>query len=143
MKHENNGSCGACKETLKNATPALVAWFSAEQARNPELHCSCAYRDSAGQAAALASGNSKASFGQGPHNYKPSMAIDLYHRDSHGNATWPFEMFRELATRKPHDIEWGADWNDNGRTDDEKFKDSPHFQIKNWPKLVKNYPHGN
>lgn len=143
MKHANNGRCPACAETLKLVAAALRDWFEDEQSDNPELHCSTGYRDEASQNAALSSGNSKAKFGQGAHNYKPSMAIDLYHRDDKGNATWPTEMFKDLADRKPATIEWGADWNDNGRSDDETFVDKPHFQLKGWKKLVKNYPNGN
>lgn len=26
-------------------------------------------------------------------------------------------------------ITWGGDWNENGRSDDEKFYDGPHFQL--------------
>lgn len=27
-------------------------------------------------------------------------------------------------------IRWGGDWNDNGRSDDERFYDGPHFELR-------------
>lgn len=27
-------------------------------------------------------------------------------------------------------IRWGGDWNENGRSDDEKFYDGPHFELR-------------
>ncbi len=33
---------------------------------------------------------------------------------------------KELNVR----IRWGGDWNMNGRSDDEKFYDSPHFELR-------------
>lgn len=143
MKHANNGTCQACAETLKNVADHLREWFEGEQLANPNLHCSTGYRGEIEQNAAANRGASKAKFGQGAHNYKPAMAVDVYHRDDKGSATWPSDLFQDLADRKPDDIEWGADWNDNGRSDDETFIDKPHFQIKGWKKLVKNYPNGN
>lgn len=27
-------------------------------------------------------------------------------------------------------VRWGGDWNENGRSDDEKFYDGPHFELR-------------
>jgi peptidoglycan L-alanyl-D-glutamate endopeptidase CwlK len=139
--HTNNGNCSKCAEFLKTAHPKLVAWFKKEQKSDPELHVSCSDRNRQAQEIAKDGGFSKASYGQSPHNYKPSWAIDLFFLIG-GTAAWILSRYKLLAARKPVFIIWGADWNDNGRTDDEKFRDSPHFEYKGWKNLEKNYPNG-
>lgn len=37
-----------------------------------------------------------------------------------------FQAAKELGVR----IRWGGDWNENGRSDDEKFYDGPHFELR-------------
>lgn len=37
-----------------------------------------------------------------------------------------FLAAKELNIR----IRWGGDWNENGRSDDEKFYDGPHFELR-------------
>lgn len=140
-KHENNGKCPRCQDFLKTAHPDLRKWFEKEQAADRELHISCSDRGRAAQADAKARGASKADYGYSPHNYKISWAIDLFFMIN-GTASWVLSRYQKLAQRKPPGIVWGADWNDNGRTDDENFKDSPHFEVKGWKKLEPNYPNG-
>ncbi|MGV6989641.1 M15 family metallopeptidase [Testudinibacter sp. P80/BLE/0925] len=36
-----------------------------------------------------------------------------------------FEAAKELGVS----IRWGGDWNENGRSDDERFYDGPHFEL--------------
>ncbi|MFC0178984.1 M15 family metallopeptidase [Thorsellia kenyensis] len=36
-----------------------------------------------------------------------------------------FEAAKELGVH----IRWGGDWNENGRSDDERFYDGPHFEL--------------
>ncbi len=131
-----------CAEFLKLAHPKLGEWFRAEQSSDPELHITCSQRGRAAQDAIKAKGGSKASYGKSPHNYLPSLAIDVYRRSSKGEASWPIGYFHDIALRLPADIEWGGDWNHNGRYDDEDFIDGPHFQLVGWKKLAKNYPNG-
>jgi peptidoglycan L-alanyl-D-glutamate endopeptidase CwlK len=139
--HQNNGKCPKCQEILKDAHPDLRAWFEKEQSADPELHCSCSKRGRADQAAAKEGGFSKAAYGESPHNYAPSWAIDLFFIVN-GTAAWVLSRYAALAKRKPASVIWGADWNDNGRTDDEKFRDSPHFEIHGWRKLEPRFPKG-
>ena len=64
-------------------------------------------------------------------------AIDVYpYYDGKVQVNAPFSKFKEIAQaflkaagEMGVDLTWGADWNQNGRTDDERFIDSPHFQI--------------
>jgi peptidoglycan L-alanyl-D-glutamate endopeptidase CwlK len=37
-----------------------------------------------------------------------------------------FQAAREFGIR----IRWGGDWNENGRSDDERFYDGPHFELR-------------
>ncbi len=141
MKHVNNGKCPKCAEFLATAHPDLRSWFEVEQAADPELHTCCSDRDKAAQEDALARKASKVHYGYSPHNYKPSWALDLFFIVN-GTAAWVFSRYKKIAERLPDWMVWGADWNDNGRTDDEVFKDSPHFQFKGWEKLEKSYPLG-
>jgi peptidoglycan L-alanyl-D-glutamate endopeptidase CwlK len=141
LKHENNGKCARCAEFLKEADPTLRTWFEAEQAKDFELHVACSTRGRRAQDAALEGGKSKAAYGSSPHNYFPSMALDLFFQIN-GEYALIWSRLVAIAKRKPKEIIWGADWNDNGRSDDERFKDSPHFEVKGWKTKVKNYPNG-
>lgn len=37
-----------------------------------------------------------------------------------------FQAAKELGVK----IRWGGDWNENGRSNDEKFYDGPHFELR-------------
>lgn len=140
-KHQNTGKCPACQDFLKLARPELKAWFEPEQDADPSLHISCATRGRADQENDFTAGKSRAHYGESPHNYYPSWAIDLFFILG-GNASWVMSKYQALASRVPAWITWGADWNHNGRTDDEKFKDGPHFEVTGWKRLELRYPKG-
>ena len=142
MKHTNDGNCQRCLAFLSDADKALVEWFKKEQAKDPTLHTSCSIRGRKDQEAALASGNSKASYGKSAHNYSPSMALDLFFIIN-GTATWAYSKYKAIAARKPTSIVWGGDFNDDGDLTNDSFKDSPHFEVRGWKSKVKNYPNGN
>lgn len=89
----------------------------------------CGTRGREAQEEAKAKGNSKASFGQSPHNYSPALAVDvvpypaLYQASliefgvmaGHIQAAAHFEGVR---------LDWGGRW----RT----LKDYPHFELTSW-----------
>ena len=76
-------------------------------------------------------GHSKALPGQSPHNYEPSLAVDI--------APWPIDwedkgrfyrlagVMEACAKEEQVDIEWGGDF--------KSFFDGPHFQLKGWKDL--------
>lgn len=37
-----------------------------------------------------------------------------------------FQAAKQLGVK----IRWGGDWNENGRSDDERFYDGPHFELR-------------
>lgn len=64
--------------------------------------------------------------GQSAHNY--GLAVDLaFRRQGTKEAKWLISKYQKLAGyAKTKGFEWGGDW---------KFKDNPHFAIKDWQKL--------
>lgn len=86
------------------------------------------YRGEADQNRAFANGNSKARFGQSPHNYK--MAVDFVHFQRMWQLTrkeWEIIglIGKEVARRKNIKITWGGDW---------RFWDPAHWELADWKK---------
>lgn len=66
--------------------------------------------------------NAKA--GQSPHNYKPSLAIDVAFKVN-GKIDWSSKWFTAFSKYMiSEDIVWGGNW--------KSIKDLPHYEIKNW-----------
>jgi len=81
----------------------------------------------------LKAGNSRAKWGQSPHNFAPSYAFDIAFKDDKGKLDWSpklFQMFAEIVKEKfKTQITHGGDW--------AKFPDYPHFELKDWQKMIK------
>lgn len=67
------------------------------------------------------------------HNHSPSLAVDIapYPIDWNDHArfiqlAW---YVQGIADAMGVNLRWGGDWNGNGRTDDERFVDLPHFEL--------------
>lgn len=92
------------------------------------------YRGMAEQNAAKKAGNSKALFGQSPHNFKPSLAVDCtpYPLDWKDEAAFKAmgKVIMDAATRLGVRLRWGGDWDFNSKTDD--GWDKPHFELHPW-----------
>lgn len=91
------------------------------------------------------SGASKASFGHSPHNYLPSLAVDIYPYPvptilKNGNKViddnskeWDIQaqLFLLIAKENGIEVEWGGSW--------KSLVDKPHFQLgsnNNWRKYL-------
>ncbi|MFT3908309.1 MAG: M15 family metallopeptidase [Ferruginibacter sp.] len=62
--------------------------------------------------------------GQSPHNYKPSLAIDVAFKIN-GKVDWSSKWFILFSKyMKTDEIDWGGNW--------KSIKDTPHYEIKNW-----------
>ncbi len=95
-----------------------------------------AQRGRAEQERARKGGFSKVGFGESAHNYRPAVAMDL--------APYPIDYdnltrFRALAKiilriakAQGAPIRWGADWDMDGKTSDERFLDWGHFELNPW-----------
>jgi peptidoglycan L-alanyl-D-glutamate endopeptidase CwlK len=62
------------------------------------------------------------------HGY--GLAVDIVCRRTLWGASKQFWIALGVACRH-EGLVWGADWNNNGRTDDERFVDRPHVQWGN------------
>lgn len=62
------------------------------------------------------------------HGY--GLAVDIVCNRTYWNASRQFWLSLGVAVRS-EGLVWGADWNGNGRTDDERFVDRPHVQWGN------------
>jgi peptidoglycan LD-endopeptidase CwlK len=91
----------------------------------------CGHRGKEDQEKALAAGNSKAHYGQSPHNKSPSCAIDFI--------PYPFNGWEDaaaFAAVAAHikataqslcvAVTWGGDW---------KMNDNGHIELTNWRSL--------
>ena len=103
----------------------------------------CGERDKEAQEKAFNDGFSKALFGQSPHNYGPSFAVDIAPYVN-GKIVWDIDDpdFKKLVfhlKQTAHNlfedgainnrIEWGGDWT--------SFVDYPHWQLRGWKEMQK------
>jgi peptidoglycan L-alanyl-D-glutamate endopeptidase CwlK len=104
----------------------------------------CGVRGREDQEEAKRDGRSKASFGQSPHNYRPSFALDIVPMVN-GVARWDdVAAFRrcadhimDVAETMGIDLTWGGDWNHDGDETVTDAWDKPHFQLQDWKALAK------
>jgi peptidoglycan L-alanyl-D-glutamate endopeptidase CwlK len=104
----------------------------------------CGHRNESEQNRAYDAGQSQLAFPHSSHNQIPSMAIDIapYCLETKGIDWDDSESFVFMAGyvkrvadelfksgQIHHRLRWGGDWNMNGRTVDEKFRDYPHFEL--------------
>lgn len=72
--------------------------------------------------------------GQSNHNKLPSEALDVAHLQADGSVKWDntaLLLFSRLMLAADKRITWGGDWDSDGQTTDEKFRDWPHFELVN------------
>lgn len=125
---------------LAKVHPKLRAVLD-EAIKETDFTVICGNRGREEQEKAFAEGKSKARFGSSPHNYDPAAAVDVIPSPFNG---WnDKEGFHRVATailaaakKLNIPMRWGNDWNMNGRTDDEKFVDTPHFELHPWRNFV-------
>ncbi len=132
--HLNKAQCAACDQIVTLCSEDLQKWFHSERAEDLSLHALSSYRGKDRQEAHFQAGRSKAHFGESPHNYSPSRALDVVFVVQ-GQNSWNLVKLDTMAKRAPSNIEWGGYWKD--------FKDNPHFQEREWKTMVTNFPNGN
>lgn len=93
----------------------------------------CGHRGQKEQDEAFKGGFSKLKFPKSKHNKMPSLAVDLAPFPINWNDIGRFialaDIILDEAKKAGVKIRWGADWNRNGKWQDEKFRDWPHFEI--------------
>ena len=101
------------------------------------------YRDPAAQQEAFDTGKSHARPGQSPHNFNPSLAVDMVPHPVNWNDRDAFialgALTKKLARQNGISITWGGDFSN--------LVDMPHFELLNWQQIVmqidKEKPDGN
>lgn len=77
-------------------------------------------------------GKSKLKWPDGKHCATPSNAVDIMENPIDWNDRKRIEAFAKVVLFRAQalglKIRWGGDWNQNGKSDDEKFFDGPHFE---------------
>ena len=127
------------RRLLEAAHPELQRLANAVAAKGVAFRVICSYRGKRDQERAFATGMSKVRWGQSAHNYVPSIAIDVVPGWS-GPIKWSdlaaFDALGRafVATAKELNIpiRWGADWDRDGQTNDERFVDRPHIELHPW-----------
>jgi len=117
--------------------------------RHPEIKviCTQSYRSPQTQNSLYEIGRTKpgkrvtkAKAYESPHNYIPALAFDVVFTKGK-EAFWDAKYYKEFALlveARALKVRWGGDWDGDGRSDDERFLDRPHFELKDWKTLVKN-----
>ena len=128
---------------LATCHPDLQLIFN-EVGKTVDCSIFCGYRTKEAQEAAFDKGLSQIHFPNSKHNRFPSMAVDAgpYFPELK-NTDWAdamaFASFHGYVKRVTdellkvkaitHSIRWGGDWDSDGRTSDETFRDLPHFEL--------------
>lgn len=108
-----------------------------------EFSVTCGVREKAEQDLAFKEGKSKLQWPNSKHNLKPgqekSLAVDVipYFAEGKDHYDWndllAFARLAGVIFTIAHQhgvrIRWGGDFDRDGRSADEKFKDLPHFEI--------------
>ncbi len=93
------------------------------------------YRNEEDQNKAFNEGKSKLKYPQSKHNKIPSLAVDIapwpINWNDHESFVYMAGMFMGIASELGIKVRWGNDWNKNNKLNDEKFIDSPHFELVN------------
>lgn len=104
----------------------------------------CGHRNEETQNQAVDEGNSELPWPRSKHNSYPSMAVDAGpYQPQLKNLDWEdavafgvfagvvFTVAKQLFmdNRISHQLIWGGDWDSDGRSADETFRDYPHFEL--------------
>lgn len=116
---------------LAQAHPDLQRVMN-EAIKTTDFSVICAYRNKTDQNRAYRQGKSKAQFGQSPHNFTPSLAVDCvpYPLDWENIAAFEAmgQAIMRAAERVGVSLEWGKYFTG--------LVDMPHFQLRNWKKHI-------
>lgn len=93
----------------------------------------CGHRDKEEQDEAFRTKKSTLMWPDSKHNKVPSLAVDVAPFPVDWKDTVRFARLagylERIADEKGIAIRWGADWNGNWRTADERFVDMPHIEL--------------
>jgi peptidoglycan L-alanyl-D-glutamate endopeptidase CwlK len=120
------------RRRLNECDPRLIK-ICEEAIKHFDFAVICGHRSKADQDAAVKGGFSKLKWPKSKHNKLPSHAVDLAPFPIDWNNIGRFIHLADIilaeAKKQGVKIRWGADWNRNGKWQDEKFRDWPHFEL--------------
>lgn len=126
------------KQKLSTCHPDLQRLFD-EVVKLYDCTIVCGSRSEEDQEKAFLGGFSKIRYPNSKHNAEISRAVDVVpYFNNQPHIRWSdrlsfvkFAYFvQKTALKLGIEVIWGADWNDNGLIDDERFIDMPHWQLK-------------
>lgn len=103
-------------------------------AKHADFYVLCGYRDEISQEMDFANGTTKAHFGQSPHNYQPSLAVDLGPSPLNWNDRGSFLELAKIVIAEAALLKIPITWGGSFQT----LKDLPHFEITPWRKMIDN-----
>ena len=122
-----------CTERLSTCHDDLQRLVNAVDADGFDLTVIEGHRTQEKQDEYFRTGKSKLKWPNGKHCSVPSRAVDIMPNPINWNDRPGIEAFAKVVLAKADElgisIRWGGDWNENGRSDDEKFFDGPHFEL--------------
>lgn len=118
-------------DILKRAD-TLLQRVANEAIKEIDFSVICSVRSKSEQMRAYNAGKSRAKWGQSPHNYEPSLAIDIVPYPLDWNDLVAFErlgtVFLKVAAKQGVSLEWGKYFSG--------LVDYPHFQLRDWQKRI-------
>ena len=123
----------ASQKQLAEAHPLLRQLFDTVVRDNPQMKFQIldSRRGRKEQEKAFARGNSRAHFGQSPHNYSPAIALDITPVPLDWDDIPSFVALSKpilaVAKRLAIPIGWGGTW--------DSIKDFPHYELTPWTKF--------
>jgi len=132
------------KERFAQCHPKLQVVLT-QAIKHVDFSITCATRDEAAQMKAYNSVPklTRAKYGQSPHNFAMSRAVDIvpYPVDWTDMQRFCYlgGLMKGIASANGIHLTWGYDWNNNGvlGKDDsaESLMDAPHFELTNWREM--------
>ena len=120
-------------ETCHPKLRQLVTELARRIPKALDFSVTCGHRGEREQNEALESGWSTKAWPDSLHNKEPSLAVDLapYPVDWKDRAQFArlAGYVQAVADDLGIKIRWGGDWDQDGRTADERFVDMPHFEL--------------
>ncbi len=130
-RHVNNGNCDKCHEIMNEfgTEDILRSSFILIQAKHNDCHVSWAGRGEVDQNRCYDQHQSNAKWGYSPHNFTPTLALDLFRLLDNGHAEWKVDWFRDvILVEMPGSITWGGTFTK---------PDSDHFEVADWKTRAK------
>ena len=120
-------------ETCHPKIQRLISELARRVPRPMDFTITCGHRGQAEQDAAYEDGRSTKTWPNSLHNRLPSPAVDLAPYPVDWKDVPRFARLAGYVQCVADDlgirIRWGGDWDQDGRTTDEKLVDIPHFEL--------------